>query len=159
MAENETGILKKLKDNLAVNRKISQLLTMIFILLAAVLITSGVVGNDIFSPIKPNENKHVVESTHILRNERETHLKFRLNKFEGVTQITFPENYLAHFNVNLIYPTPQHKQYINGNIIYTYNADDNEMVTFYIEPRKTGRIKGSLLVGDQSHTISHLVYP
>lgn len=159
MAEKETGIQKKSNDNFFVSKKISQLLTMLFILLTAVLVTLGVVGNDLFSPIHINENKDVVESTHILRNERETHLKFRLNKFEGVTQIAFPENYLANFNVNLIYPTPQHKQYIKGNIIYTYNADDDEMVTFYIEPRKTGRIKGSLLVGDQSYTISHLVYP
>ena len=95
----------------------------------------------------------------LFHDERETYLKFRLNEFEGVTQIAFPENYLENFKINLIYPKPQYKQYINGNIIYTYNAEDAGMVTFYLEPRKTGRIKGSLLVGEKSYTLTHLVYP
>ena len=125
----------------------------------AVLITLAVVANDIFSFSPRSMEKDVVESVHILRNERETYLKFRLNEFEGVTQIAFPENYLENFKINLIYPKPQYKQYINGNIIYTYNAEDAGMVTFYMQPRKTGRIKGSLLVGEKSYTLTHLVYP
>jgi len=140
-------------------RNYSQAFIALFILTATVFVTMIVTGNDFFSPVEARNQKDVVESTHILRNERETFIKFRLKEFEGVTQIAFPENYLSQFKVNLIYPQPQYKQYINGNIIYTYNAEDAEMVTFYIEPRKTGRIKGSLLVGDESHTLSHLVYP
>ena len=140
-------------------KNISQALMMLFVLILAVLITLAVVANDIFISSSRSSEKDVVESVHILRNERETYLKFRLNEFEGVTQIAFPANYLENFKINLIYPQPQYKQYINGNIIYTYNAEDAGMVTFYLEPRKTGRIKGSLLVGEESYTLTHLVYP
>lgn len=147
-------------NNIAPKRRnVSQALTMIIVLVFAVLITLVVVANDLFTSAKDHTEKEVVESVHILRNQRETYLKFRLNEFEGVTQIAFPQNYLEHFKINLIYPKPQHKQYINGNIIYTYNTEDTDMVTFYLEPRKTGRIKGSLLVGEESYTLTHLVYP
>ena len=153
----EAGL--QVEDVIPKRKNFSQALLMLFILILAVLITLAVVANDIFSSSPRNAEKDVVESVHILRNERETYLKFRLNEFEGVTQIAFPENYLENFKINLIYPKPQYKQYINGNIIYTYNAEDAGMVTFYLEPRKTGRIKGSLLVGEKSYTLTHLVYP
>ena len=149
----------QVEDVIPKRKNFSQALLMLFILILAVLITLAVVANGIFSSSPRNAEKDVVESVHILRNERETYLKFRLNEFEGVTQIAFPENYLENFKINLIYPKPQYKQYINGNIIYTYNAEDAGMVTFYLEPRKTGRIKGSLLVGEKSYTLTHLVYP
>ena len=149
----------QVEDVIPKRKNFSQALLMLFILILAVLITLAVVANDIFSSAPRNAEKDVVESVHILRNERETYLKFRLNEFEGVTQIAFPENYLENFKINLIYPKPKYKQYINGNIIYTYNAEDAGMVTFYLEPRKTGRIKGSLLVGEKSYTLTHLVYP
>ena len=159
MKEKCKEAVLQVQDEVPKRKNISQALMMLFILVLAVLITLAVVANDIFSSAPRSVEKDVVESVHILRNERETYLKFRLNVFEGVTQIAFPENYLEQFKINLIYPKPQHKQYINGNIIYTYNADDAEMVTFYLQPKKTGRIKGSLLVGENSYTLTHLVYP
>ena len=140
-------------------KNFSQALIAFFTLTALIFVTLIVTGNDLFTPVETVNEKDVVESTHILRNERETFIKIRLHEFDGVTQIAFPENYLSQFKINLIYPQPQYKQYINGNIIYTYNAEDAEMVTFYLAPRKTGRVKGSLLVGDESHTLTHLVYP
>lgn len=159
MKEKCKEAVLQVQDVVPKRKNISQTLMMLFILVLAVLITLAVVANDIFSYAPRSVEKDVVESVHILRNERETYLKFRLNEFEGVTQIAFPENYLEQFKINLIYPKPQHKQYINGNIIYTYNAEDAEMVTFYLQPKKTGRIKGSLLVGENSYTLTHLVYP
>ena len=156
---NKNDSVSQEKDIPKQKKNFSQALIAVFILTAAVFVTLIVTGNDIFSPVDAHKQKDVVESTHILRNERETFIKFRLKEFDGVTQIAFPENYLSQFKIKLVYPQPQYKQYIQGNIIYTYNAEDAEMVTFYLEPRKTGRIKGSLLVGDKSHTLSHLVYP
>ncbi len=159
MKDKRKEAMLQVEDIVPKRKNISQGLTMFFVLILAVMITLVVVANDIFSPIADNSKKEVVESIHILRNERETYLKFRLNEFNGVTQISFPENYLEHFKINLIYPKPQYKQYINGNIIFTYNAEDVEMVTFYMQPKKTGRIKGSLLVGEKSYTLTHLIYP
>ena len=159
MKEKCKEAVLQVQDVVPKRKNISQALIMLFVLIFAVFITLAVVANDIFDFAPRAGEKDVVESVHILRNERETYLKFRLNEFEGVTQIAFPENYLENFKINLIYPQPQHKQYINGNIIYTYNAQDAGMVTFYMEPRKTGRIKGSLLVGEESYTLTHLVYP
>lgn len=159
MKEKSKEAALQVQDVVPKRKNISQAFMMLFVLVLAVLITLAVVANDIFSSAQRSAEKDVVESVHILRNERETYLKFRLNEFEGVTQIAFPENYLENFKINLIYPQPLHKQYINGNIIYTYNAEDAGMVTFYMEPRKTGRIKGSLLVGEESYTLTHLVYP
>ena len=133
-----------------------------FLLVAGMLLI-GVVAFGVsatsFNTAKKNTSKETIESQHLLRKDRETNLKIRLTDFSGVTQIAFPENYLHQFRINLVYPQPQYKQYINGNVIFTYNAEDDPVVNFYIEPQKTGRLKGTLLVGDRSYTISHLVYP
>lgn len=126
-------------------------------MLLIVLVAFGVTAGN-FHTIAPPA-KETLESQHLLRKGRETILKIRLSTFDGVTQIAFPENYIYKFKINLVYPQPQYIQYINGNVLYTYNAEDDPVINFYMEPLHTGRLKGTLLVGDRSFTVAHLVYP
>ncbi|HEY9363882.1 MAG TPA: hypothetical protein VIQ00_11505 [Chitinophagaceae bacterium] len=145
-----TGINKKARRIFAV----SCFLFFLTISLAAMVVS----GNGLFSDGQ-SDNSGTIEYDHLLRCQTEAKVKVSLAKYNGDVQLTLPENYLQYFKVNLIYPAPEKQIYSNGNIIYTFNADEDKEVNFYLEPQKTGRIKGSLLIGDNSVTVSNFIYP
>lgn len=136
-----------------------RLLSWISLFIIIIFTALGVSGSNLFSPVSNSDKTGTIEYEHLLRCQTEAKLKIRLHKFKGPVQLVFPENYLQYFKIKLIYPAPQDQYYSNGNIVYTFNADEENLVNFYLEPRKTGRIKGSLMVGKRSYTLSNFIYP
>jgi uncharacterized protein (DUF3820 family) len=129
-----------------------------FFFLIIIFAAMVVSGNGLFSNPQ-SDNSNTIEYEHLLRCKTETKVKINLGEYNGDVQLILPENYLQYFKVNLIYPAPEKQLYSNGNIIYTFNADEDREVNFYLEPRKTGHIKGSLLIGGNPITISNFIYP
>jgi hypothetical protein len=127
---------------------------LIFVLTAA----AGLYGNGLVSKKTHKEGGASIEFEQFFRQEAKMQLKITADKGENVA-VSFPADYLSHFEVEAIVPDPRESDFEGGNVKYSFTGDDSKTITFYLVPQDVGSVKGAVKVDEQVFIINHLIFP
>ena len=133
-------------------------LALIYILVIAAAI--GLFGDGLASKKTQSAQQVTVESERFYRFQAAMQLKISsINTSGSDLTVSFPNDYLKHFEVKSIAPEPARNQFTNNRVQYTFDATGDAEITFFLVPQSRGNISGSLNVNDQSFQLSHFIFP
>jgi hypothetical protein len=127
---------------------------LIFVLTAA----AGLYGNGLASKKTLREGGTSIEFEQFFRQEAKMQLKITTDSGEKVA-VSFPAEYLSHFEIEAIVPDPGGSEFEGGNVKYGFTGDDSKTITFYLVPQDVGSTKGFVKVDEHVFTINHLIFP
>ena len=99
-----------------------------------------------------------IESEKFLRFKDETELIFRIQQVEAEAEISFPAEYLEHFEVKNIMPEPVATEIVADKVVYRFAANQKAVIRFFLSPGQTGSVDGILSVNNEPVSISHFIY-
>ncbi len=112
----------------------------------------------------------VVSKKHLTKDEINIHFErfFRFQAKMGLQiqatndrdiSISFPIQYLNHFEISSIVPEPTETRVEGSQVKYAFKGRDELTATFYLVPQQIGQIKGSVNVNENTFSISHFIFP
>lgn len=131
----------------------------VFIIAFVLLAALGLFGNGPLSIIKSSQKDISIEYHRFLRRNAEMEIKFESMGNSSIDSVTIPQQYLKNFKLEQIVPEPEHTRTSKGNIIYTFDAEDDNSVVIYLTSKKTGSVDGLWLVNSNNFQLSHFIYP
>jgi hypothetical protein len=127
----------------------------IFILAAAL----GLFGDGILSQKKLEIEGNVLAYEKFVHYEGECRLTFDLADHDTIIKIAVPVLYLDHFEIKNIVPEPITYEMAANDLIMKFNGGPPNKVTFFLSPRKIGRIETVLRANQTPFKFSHFIYP
>ena len=121
---------------------------------------AGLFGDGIASNKKQSADQVTVESQRFYRFQAPMELKITAGNTSGddVT-VSFPNEYLKHFEVKGIVPEPGENRFADNRVEYTFDATGDADITFFLIPQSRGNISGSMDVNDQQFQLDHFIFP
>lgn len=130
-----------------------------YIILAFVFSAAlGLYGDGITSKRKLSKAKAAIEYDRFFRAQAKMHLKINATSEQDLT-VSFPANYLNHFEIASIVPQPATSRFEDGHVHYVFNGRDGREITFYLVPQQFGQVEGSIKINESLFTIHHFIYP
>jgi hypothetical protein len=137
-----------------------QAIGLYFIFALVLTAAAGLYGDGPLSKKRESETFATVEYQRFNRFQSRMELKVELNspgKPDDLT-VTFPANYLKHFQVDSILPEPE-KTIVNGDQLqYVFNGTGNITITFYLIPQSVGGINGSIEINNNRLDFNHFIF-
>jgi hypothetical protein len=127
---------------------------LIFVVTAAV----GLYGNGLASKKTLRDGGASIEFERFFRQEAKMQLKISTDSDKKVA-LSFPAEYLSHFEIEAIVPDPGDSYFEGGDVKYSFTGDAAKTITFYLVPQDVGNVKGSVKVDERVFTINHLIFP
>lgn len=128
------------------------------ILIFVVTAAAGLYGNGFASKKILREGGTSIEFEQFFRHEAKMQLKIITNSDKKVI-LSFPAEYLSHFEIEAIVPDPGESSFESGDVKYSFTGDDSKTITFYVVPQDVGNVKGTVKVDEHVFTINHLIFP
>ncbi|HYI78299.1 MAG TPA: hypothetical protein VEW65_11830 [Chryseolinea sp.] len=128
------------------------------ILIFVVTAAAGLYGNGLASKKTLSEGGTSIEFEQFFRHEAKMQLKISTNSDKKVS-LSFPAEYLSHFEIEAIVPDPAESFFEGGDVRYIFPGDDSTTITFYLVPQDVGNVKGAVKVDEHVYTINHLIFP
>ena len=129
-------------------------LILVFVLSAAF----GLYGDGVTSKRNLTKPEAAIEYDRFYRLQAKMHLKINATNKQNLT-VSFPANYLNHFEVASILPEPGATHFEDGHIQYVFNGRGAREITFYLIPQEVGHVEGSIKINEDLFTIQHFIFP
>lgn len=131
------------------------------IMLAFVLLALfGLFGDGMLSKRTSVIRNVTLEYERFYRHEGE--MEFRIdvagNNTAGI-DVAFDTDYLKHFQIQSILPEPKENRFENGKVHYRFEANGPANIIYYLTPRETGTVVGSVEVNDAIFSVKQFIYP
>ncbi|MFC7525341.1 hypothetical protein ACFQRK_15375 [Parapedobacter sp. GCM10030251] len=125
-----------------------------------VLTALGLFGDGWLSSKKIVINGTSLHYEKFLRYEKEMNIGWAITDQKEV-QFLIPMRYLDHFKIEKVVPESYETAITEGYVSYTFKANPaaQTLVRFYLNPQKTGSVRGEWLVNKQSFKFMHFIYP
>jgi hypothetical protein len=134
----------------------------LYLIFALVLTAAfGLYGDGLLSTKTLQQSDARVEFQQFYRFEARMELKLELNNSDNAKGMiaSFPTAYLENFQVESILPEPEKNIVKEGHVQYVFNGSGNIIVTFFLIPRKVGKIDGSIQVNNNLFQLNHFIFP
>lgn len=128
---------------------------MFLFLLAAVL---GLFGEGPLSKRKVHLGPVTVEYERFGRYEHAMRMNLR-SAGENIGMVSLPQNYLKSFKISKIVPEPAKQVSSPGYVNYFFEGDQNDMVTFFMDPSERQNAEGVIRVNNHSFPIKQTIFP
>ena len=133
-------------------------LVLMYALIAAAAV--GLFGDGLASRQTKSAQQVTVESEQFYRFQAVMPLKITAANISGdELTISFPNDYIKHFEVRSIVPEPTSTEFTDDKVQYTFEATGKADVTFYCVPQRRGNISGAVHVNDQAFLLKQYIFP
>jgi hypothetical protein len=130
--------------------------TLMFLFLVAALL--GLFGEGPLSKRTLQSGNLQMKYEHFGRYEHT--MKMELESLgENIRFVSLPQDYLKSFKVDKIVPEPAKQVASPGYISYVFEGEQNDEVTFYMEPSRRKNAEGIIKVNGSSFLIKQIIYP
>ena len=126
----------------------------VIVLTAAV----GLYGDGVVSKTTIDQNNVKLEFQRFFRVDAEMHVRIRTSSPNDI-KMSFPVDYLSHFQITSIVPSPATSRFKESRIEYVFNGGDGAEISFYLVPKDFGSMNGSVTVNDELFVINHFIFP
>lgn len=124
-----------------------------------ILASLGLFGDGILS-YKTLENNNIkVDYEQYLRVGNPKDIKIAIEKNTENINVSFPNIYINAIKMENISPQPLKTTVEGGKTVYQFEIQAPVVITFSINPAKTGKLKGEMQILNTTFQLSHFVYP
>jgi hypothetical protein len=134
----------------------------LYLIFALVLTAAlGLYGDGLLSKKTIQEGNAIIEFQQFYRFEARMELKVELNSSDNTEGliVSFPTAYLKNFQMDSMLPEPEKNIVKEGHVQYLFNGTGNINVTFFLIPKKVGKIDGSVQVNSNQFQLNHFIFP
>lgn len=132
----------------------------LFIIFTIVVLAAfGLFGDGVLSARTQTSRSATVEFERFYRFEAIMEVKVELLAFENSNVVSFPKDYLKEFEIKSITPSPETTNFKGDRSQFVFNGPGNGIITFFLEPRTIGNIRGDLTVNGERFNLDHFIYP
>ncbi|MBT1700950.1 hypothetical protein KK083_28920 [Fulvivirgaceae bacterium PWU4] len=151
----------QLKDDidLHISGWIVQRIGWVLLLLLLIAASLGVFGTGWLSAGHVAGKNGTVSFERIARFETPMKLVVQIEKADGDIEIRIPRSYLDCMEIDKIVPEPATQKAAGGSAIYTFDAEAESTITFYLMPESTGSIHTELTIDNTNFPIAHFIFP
>jgi hypothetical protein len=128
-------------------------------MLIIILALLGMFGNGILSHRKTEMAGNMVEYERYGRFESSNTIHLLAGIENGRAVIHIPQQYLQDFELEQITPEPDQQIVLNGNYVYSFQADAPVHILLRGMPKKRGAIETVMRINNTTFTLSQFIFP
>lgn len=130
------------------------------IMLAFLLCASlGLFGSGVFSEKSVTREGASVKYERFTRYQSDREVKIRSKSRRGNIEVELPDAFTRNFKIEDMMPEPRQQKILNGSSIYTFSAEGDGEVTFFVSARERGSVKTAVLVNGIEYSFQTYIYP
>lgn len=151
----------QLKDDIDLHLRgwIIQRIGWVLLLLLLIAASLGVFGTGWLSSDHVAGKNGTVSFERISRFEAPMKLVVQVEKSDGDIEVRIPRSYISSMEIDKIVPEPVTQKTADGSVVYTFDADPESTIIFYLTPESTGSIRTELTIDNAVFPIAHFIFP
>lgn len=129
---------------------------LLFVLLALL----GLFGDGILSKRTTKTKNITLTYERFYRHEGSMELRINVAENNKVDlDVAFPVEYLENFEIRSILPEPKANRTGQGKVRYVFDVRGKINIVYYLTPRQSGTLTGTVEVNDAIFSIEQYIYP
>jgi hypothetical protein len=136
-------------------QRIGWSIMLVFLLCASL----GLFGSGVLSEKSVTRDGASVKYERFTRYQSDTEVEIRAKSRGGSIVVELPDDFTRNFKIEDMIPEPRQQKIVNGSSIYTFSAEGDGEVTFFVSARERGNVKTAVLVNGVDYSFQTYIYP